>query len=83
MTAFLQIDVEMLTSAIICTKYLACPYRTNDTEKINVFFEFLTDCEILIYPISVEVAKKATETRARYQYLKNDRLFIVGYCLCI
>lgn len=79
---FLQNDAEMLTSAITCTEYLTYPYRTNNTEKIDVFFEFLTDCEIPIYPISVEVAKKAAEIRARYQYFKTmDCLQLAVACI--
>lgn len=82
LSRFLQSDVDMVTSAITCTEYLTHPYRTGNTEKINAFFEFLTDCEIPIYPISVGIAKKAAEIRGRYSYFKTmDCLQLATACI--
>mgnify|MGYP003301959579 CR=1 FL=1 len=47
------------------------PYRTNNTEKIAAFFEFIEDCEIPVHPIDIETAKKAAEIRAEYKNFKT------------
>lgn len=42
----LQHEKAMVTSVITCTEYLTYPYRTNNTDKVNVFLNFLP---IVIY----------------------------------
>jgi predicted nucleic acid-binding protein len=82
LSLFLQSGAEMVTSAITCTEYLTYPYKTGNTEKINAFFEFLTDCEIPIYPISVEVAEKAAKIRGQYSAFKTmDCLQLATACV--
>lgn len=61
---------SMVTSTVTCTEYLTYPYRTGNTEKINVFFEFLTDCNVQIQPIDINIAQKAAQIRARYKDFK-------------
>ena len=50
---FIDKKCPMATSTITCTEYLTYPYRTGNIEKINVFFEFLTDCNVQINPIDI------------------------------
>jgi predicted nucleic acid-binding protein len=72
----------MITSAITCTEYLTYPYKTGNKEKISAFFEFLTDCEIFIQPISVEVAEKAAAIRGQYSHFKTmDCLQLATACI--
>ncbi len=79
---FLQNDVDLITSTITCTEYLTYPYRTGNTEKVNAFFEFLTDCQIPTNPISIEVAKKAAEIRGKYSHFKTmDCLQLATACV--
>ncbi len=68
---FIEKKCPMATSTITCTEYLTYPYRTGNTEKINVFFEFLTDCNVQIHPIDISIAKKAAQIRARYKDFKT------------
>ena len=68
---FIEKKCPMATSTITCTEYLTYPYRTGNTEKINVFFEFLTDCNVQIHPIDISIAKKAAQLRARYKDFKT------------
>ena len=42
----LQHEKAMVTSVITCTEYLTYPYRINNTDKVNVFLNFLP---IVIY----------------------------------
>lgn len=71
----------MLTSTITCTEYLTYPYRTGNTEKIDAFFEFLTDCNVQIYPIDMGTAKKAAQIRAEYKDFKTmDCLQLASAC---
>lgn len=79
---FLELDNQMMTSTITCTEYLTYPYRTGNTEKIDVFYEFLTDCEISMYSIDVDVARKAAQIRAEYKDFKTiDCLQIATACV--
>ncbi len=72
----------MVTSAITYTEYLTFPYRTGNTEKVNVFFEFLSDCNIQIFPIDINIAKKAALIRAKYKDFKTmDCLQLATACL--
>ena len=72
----------MVTSTVTCTEYLTYPYRTGNTEKIDVFFEFLTDCNVQIQPIDINTAKKAAQIRARYKDFKTmDCLQLATACL--
>lgn len=78
----LQHEKAMVTSVITCTEYLTYPYRTNNTDKVNVFFEFLTDCDISIYSIDIEIAKKAAQIRAEYKDFKTmDCLQLATACV--
>lgn len=79
---FLKKKCSMTTSAITCTEYLTYPYRTGNTEKIDVFFEFLTDCNVQIHPIDINIAKKAAQIRAKYKDFKTmDCLQLATACL--
>ena len=79
---FIEKKCPMATSTITCTEYLTYPYRTGNTEKINVFFEFLTDCNVQIHPIDISIAKKAAQIRARYKDFKTmDCLQLATACL--
>ncbi len=73
---------SMVTSTVTCTEYLTYPYRTGNTEKINVFFEFLSDCNVQIQPIDISIAKKAAQIRAKYKDFKTmDCLQLAAACL--
>lgn len=72
----------LLTSAITCTEYLTVPYRTQNMEKAEIFFEFLSDCNVQIYSIDVDIAKRAAKIRARYKDFKTmDCLQLATACL--
>ena len=63
---------SMVTSTVTCTEY----------KKIDVFFEFLTDCNVQIQPIDINTAKKAAQIRARYKDFKTmDCLQLATACL--
>ena len=56
---------KAITSSVItCQEYLVYPYRTNNQEKIDVFFEFIDACGIDLIPISIEISKLAARIRA-------------------
>ena len=60
----------IISSVITCEEYLVYPYRTNNQEKIEVFFEFTEDNEIELVPVSVKIAKRAAAIRAEYKDFK-------------
>ena len=70
-TEILKEHKVMVSSVITCEEYLIYPYRTNNIEKENVFFEFINDCGIEIYQTSLEIAKKAAKIRAEYVNFKS------------
>ena len=79
---FLEADSQMITSTITCTEYLTYPYRTGNSEKIDAFFEFLSDCDIPMCPIDVDIAKKAAQIRAEYKDFKTiDCLQLATACV--
>lgn len=61
---------KMISSSITCEEYLVYPYRTNNQEKIDVFFEFIRDNGIELVPVTVDIAKKAAAIRAEYRDFK-------------
>ena len=79
---FLEAESQMITSTITCTEYLTYPYRTGNTEKIDAFYEFLSDCDIPMCPIDVDIAKKAAQIRAEYKDFKTmDCLQLATACV--
>lgn len=79
---FLEAESQMITSTITCTEYLTYPYRTGNSEKIDAFFEFLSDCDIPMCPIDVDIAKKAAQIRAEYKDFKTmDCLQLATACV--
>ena len=79
---FLEAESQMITSAITCTEYLTYPYRTGNLEKIDAFFEFMSDCDISMCPIDVDIAKKAAQIRAEYKDFKTmDCLQLATACV--
>ena len=72
----------MATSVITCTEYLTFPYRNNNREKVEAFFEFITDCDIPLYSVDIEIAKKASRIRAEYGNFKAmDALQLASACI--
>ena len=56
--------------------------QDREHKKIDVFFEFLTDCNVQIQPIDINTAKKAAQIRARYKDFKTmDCLQLATACL--
>lgn len=60
----------IISSAVTCEEYLVYPYRTDNSEKADVFFEFTDACGIELVAISVEIAKQAAMIRAEYKDFK-------------
>ena len=63
LSEIIENEIEMATSTITCMEYLTYPYKMGNTEKINAFFDFVKDCDIPLYSIGEEVAKKAAQIR--------------------
>lgn len=81
-SSILENEKLMVTSTITCTEYLIYPYRTGNTEKVNAFFDFLTDCNIPMHSIDVEIAKKSAQIRATYKDFKTmDSLQLAVACI--
>lgn len=79
---FLEAESQMITSTITCTEYLTYPFRTGNSEKIDAFFKFLSDCDIPMCPIDVDIAKKAAQIRAEYKDFKTiDYLQLATACV--
>ena len=61
---------DVVSSVITCTEYLVYPYRTDNRQKIDAFFEFIGDCGVDLYGIDVDIARRAAEIRAEYRDFK-------------
>lgn len=68
---FASSGVRMVTSVVTAEEYLIFPLRRNNTEKVSVFFEFCSDCDIQLVPVSLETAVKAAAIRAKYSHFKS------------
>ena len=72
---------SLVSSTITCEEYLVHPFRQNNTDKVEAFFDFINDCGIPLYDVTVDVAKKAARIRADYQYFKGmDALQLAIAC---
>ncbi len=72
----------LATSVITCMEYRTFPYRNNNYEKAEAFFEFVSDCDIPLYSVNMEIAKKASMIRAEYGYFKAmDALQLASACI--
>lgn len=72
---------EMVTSTITCMEYLTYPYKTDNLEKADAFFDFIIDCNIPIYVVDVAIAKKAARIRAEYKGFKSmDAIQLATAC---
>lgn len=60
----------IMSSVITEMEYLVYPYRTNNPEKIDAFYDFLADCDIELKQIDSEIARKASQIRAEYKDFK-------------
>ncbi len=82
LSEILENEIEMLTSTITCMEYLTYPYKTGNTEKVDAFFDFIVDCNIPLYAVDEEVAKKAARIRAEYKAFKAmDALQLATACI--
>lgn len=66
----LSSERDVVSSVITCTEYLVYPYRTDNRQKIDAFFEFIGDCGVDLYGIDVDIARRAAEIRAEYRDFK-------------
>lgn len=60
----------VISSSITGMEYLVYPYRTNNTEKVKVFFEFINDYDIPLTGINMKIATKEAALRAQYKDFK-------------
>ena len=82
LSEILESRKEMVTSTITCMEYLTYPHRTDNVEKVDAFFDFVSGCNIAIYSIDMEIAKKAARIRAEYRYFKAmDALQLATACI--
>lgn len=73
---------ELVLSSITCMEYLVYPYRTQNIEKINAFYEFVNDCNVSICNVDLKVATEAAKIRAEYKtFHAMDALQIASTCV--
>ena len=79
---YLSAQDMLFTSTITCMEYLVFPYRTNNGQAINIFWEFLGDCGVKVCQIDELTAVKAAKIRAKYPYFKTaDSLQLATACV--
>ena len=64
-------NCSLVSSVITVEEYLVYPLRTNNQQKVSVFFDFTQDYGIDLIPVSLEIAKEAARIRAEYSYFKS------------
>lgn len=84
-TEVLSSGRPLCTSAVTCEEYLVHPYKSNDADGVQAFFDFVEECHVQMDAITVEIARKAAQLRAKYKDVKGmDALqlaaAIIGGC---
>lgn len=75
-------DIPMVSSVVTCEEYMVFSFRTNNREKILAFYEFISDCGIVLKDIDQATAEKAAMIRADYPFFKGmDALQLAAACL--
>lgn len=62
---------EFYTSTITDTEFLVQPYKNEDFEVINLYWDFLKSLDILKCYISEKIAVRAAKIRAKYPSIKT------------
>ena len=75
-------DKAIVSSVITCTEYLVYPYRMGNREKVDTFFDFVDDCEIVLYEVNVDIAKAAAQIRAGYRDFKAMDSLQLAVAIC-
>lgn len=65
-----EADAELVTSAVTVEEYLVYPYKNDDKEAIDRFFEFIGDTETSVIHINEDIAARAARIRAKYTSFK-------------
>ena len=75
-------ECDFVTSAITITEYLTYPYRQEDMDLVNSFYDFINNMEIYVKNIDERIAEKAAQIRAKYKYFKTmDALQLATACI--
>ena len=68
-------DMTLITSVITLEEYCVFPYRSGQTEYIDLFMSLLRILSIRILDIDETMALKAANIRAEYKYFKSMDAF--------
>ncbi len=63
-------NVSLVTSPLTFAEYCVVPYRQNALRKIKDFEAFIFDAKITISSLTIDVAKRAAQIRAKYSGIK-------------
>ena len=63
-------NVPLVTSPLTFAEYCVVPYRQNELRKIKDFEAFICDAKITISSLTIDVAKRAAQIRAKYSGIK-------------
>ncbi|MBO6303667.1 MAG: PIN domain-containing protein [Selenomonadaceae bacterium] len=74
-------NATFISSVITCTEYLVAPYRDDNFEKIQAFWNLIVDCPIMLYPITRDIANQAAKIRGKYHFKTMDSLQLAVACV--
>ncbi len=78
-----QNNIEIVTSVITFSEFCVQPYRMNNRQIIQTFKNLISDLDISIYDVDLDIADLASKTRADYEFLKGmDSLQIAISLAC-
>ncbi len=63
-------QIPLCTSLLTFTEYCVVPYRENCPKKITDFESLIVDAAIDVLPLTIQVAKYASQIRAKYRGVK-------------
>ena len=75
-------DPKFLMSTITCEEYLVIPYRMNDKKAVDSLWYFISDINVIVQIIDMEIALKAAQIRAKYKFFKTmDAMQLATACV--
>ena len=75
-------DPKFLMSTITCEEYLVIPYRMNDKKAVDSLWYFISDINVIVQIIDMEIALKAAQIRAKYKFFKTmDAMQLATACI--
>ena len=75
-------EPKFVLSTITCMEYLVIPYRTHNQQAIDSLKRLITDANVIVHDVTLDIIFKAAQIRAEYKHFKAmDAIQLATACL--